>query len=59
MFGPILVIIAFFLCLFLGWFVCRTGGECEKPARQGPRMFLVAVIAVIIILLIQRYFPAQ
>jgi hypothetical protein len=47
-FGPILVIVGFFLCLFLSQMICRTTDACGPlkfgmPATLGVIIFLIAV----------------
>ena len=57
MFGPIFVIIAFFICLALGYMVCRFGGEC-KPLEFGMTTMVGVLIFIILILFLQKYAAA-
>ncbi|MBI4358990.1 MAG: hypothetical protein HY577_00135 [Candidatus Nealsonbacteria bacterium] len=54
MFGPIFVIIAFFICLALGYIVCRFGGQCAQM-EFGMTAMIGVLIFIIIILFLQRY----
>jgi len=54
MIGPIFVIIAFFVCLALGYMVCRFGGQCEQM-EFGIAAIIGVFIFIILILLLQKY----
>ena len=57
MFGPIFVIIAFFICLTLGYMVCRFGGQCEQM-EFGMTTMVGVLIFIILILFLQKYAAA-
>ena len=47
MFGPIFVVVAFFICLFMSCFVAITGGQ-SKVTEFG--LFAMAGVAIFVIL---------
>ena len=57
MFGPIFVIIAFFICLALGYMVCRFGGQCNQM-EFGMATMVGVLIFIILILFLQKYAAA-
>ncbi|MDP2927080.1 MAG: hypothetical protein Q8N65_03040 [bacterium] len=54
MIGPIFVIIAFFICLALGYMVCRFGGQCQQM-EFGIAAIVGVLIFIVLILLLQKY----
>jgi len=57
MFGPILVIIGFFVCLFLGIYFCKAGGHCKSNEFGVSAIIGVFIFAVLMIVL-KIYLPA-
>ena len=54
MFGPVFVVVAFFICLFLSWLVCNVGGSC-KPIEFG----VTATIGVIVFIILVKILQSQ
>jgi len=53
MFGSIFVIVAFFICLFMAWFVSITGGQ-----RNVPGFGLLAMVGVAIFVILMEILKA-
>jgi len=51
MFGPIFVIIGFFICLFLGIYFCKAGGNCGANEFGVNAIIWVFLLAILIIVL--------
>ena len=51
MFGPIFVIIGFFVCLLLGIYFCKAGGHCGDNEFGISAIIGVFFLAVLIIVL--------
>lgn len=54
MLGPIFVIVAFFICLFMSWFICPTGGQC-KAIEFGLTAMAGVIIFVILMMILKTY----
>ncbi|MBU4350824.1 hypothetical protein L6250_01410 [Candidatus Parcubacteria bacterium] len=57
MFGPIFVIIGFFVCLFFGYFFCKLGGYCKANEFGVSAIIAVFILAGLLIAL-KIYLPA-
>jgi len=56
MFGPIFVIIGFFVCLFLGFLFCKMGGHCGDNEFGISAIIAVFILAGLLIVL-KIYLP--